>query len=66
MVAVRNAYKIVVRKPEALGRTRHRWEDNIKKNLTEIGLKGVVLILLAQDRDRWRAPVNTVMDLRAP
>jgi hypothetical protein len=47
-----------------LGRPRRRWEDGIRMDLTEIGLGSVDWIQLAQDRDRWRALVNTVMNLR--
>jgi hypothetical protein len=49
---------------EPLRGPRHRWEGNIKMDLREIGLGGVDWIDLAQDRDRWRALVNTVMNLR--
>jgi hypothetical protein len=49
-----------------LGRPRHRWEDNIKMDLREIGIDGANWICLAQDRVRWRACVNTVMNLRVP
>jgi hypothetical protein len=49
-----------------LGRPRRRWEDNIKMDLREIGFEDVVWIHLAQDRDRRRAHVNTVMNLRVP
>jgi hypothetical protein len=59
----------MVRKPEEkrpLGRPRHRWVDNIKMDLKEIGWDGMVWIELAQDRDQWRAVVNTVMNLRVP
>jgi hypothetical protein len=49
-----------------LGRPRRRWEDNIKMDLWEIGFGDVDWIHLAQDRDRWRALVNTVMNLRVP
>jgi hypothetical protein len=61
----RNAYRILVGKPESkrpLG--RRRWVDNIKMYLREIGWDGVHWIDLAQDRDQWRALVNTVMNLR--
>jgi hypothetical protein len=51
------------RKP--LGRPRRRWEDNIKMDLQEVGW-GMDWILLAQDRDSWRALVNAVMKLRVP
>jgi hypothetical protein len=49
-----------------LGRPRRRWVDNIKMDLREIGWDGVGWIDLAQDRDQWRALVNTVMNLRVP
>jgi hypothetical protein len=63
----RNAYRILVGKPEGkrpLGRPRRRWVDNIKRNLRNIGWDGIDWIDLAQDRDQWRALVNTVMNLR--
>jgi hypothetical protein len=47
-----------------LGRHRRRWEDNIRKDLRQIGLEAVDWILLAKDRDQWGAVVNTVMNLR--
>jgi hypothetical protein len=65
----RNAYKILVGKPEGkrpLGRSRHRWVDNIRIDLKEIGWDGVDSIDMTQDRDQWRAPVNTVLNLRVP
>jgi hypothetical protein len=49
-----------------LGRPRRRWVDNIKMDLGEIGRDGVDWIDMAQDRDQWRALVNTVMNLRVP
>jgi hypothetical protein len=49
-----------------LGRPRRTWEDNIKMDLREIGFGDVDWIHLAQDRDRWRALVNTVMNVRVP
>jgi hypothetical protein len=49
-----------------LGRPRYRWVDNIKMDLLEIGWGGVDWIGLAQDRDKWRALVNAVMNLRVP
>jgi hypothetical protein len=58
-----------VRKPEGkrpLGRQRCRWEDNIKMDLQEVGCEGMDWIELAQDRNRWRALVNAVMNLRVP
>jgi hypothetical protein len=54
-------------KPEGkrpLGRPRHRWEDNIRMDLREMGWEIVTWIHLAQDKDQWRADVNTVMNLR--
>jgi hypothetical protein len=45
---------------------RHRWEDNIKMDLEEVGCDGMDWIELAQDKDRWRALVNAVMNLRVP
>jgi hypothetical protein len=65
----RNAYRILVGKPEGkrpLGRPRHRWVDNIKMDLREIGWDGMDWIDLDQDRDQWRALLNTVMNLRVP
>jgi ribosome biogenesis protein Nip4 len=49
-----------------LGKIRPRWEDNIKMNLRKIGYEVVDWMHLVQDRDQWRAVVNTVMNLRAP
>jgi hypothetical protein len=49
-----------------LGRPRHRWVDNIQMDLREIGWDVMDWIDLAQDRDQWRALVNTVMNLRVP
>jgi hypothetical protein len=65
----RNTYRILVGKQEGkrpLGRPRRRWVDNIKIDLGEVGWDGVDWIDLAQDRDRWRAYVNAVMNLRVP
>jgi hypothetical protein len=65
----RNAYRILVGEPEKkrpLGRPRRRWEDNIKMDLREIEWGGMDCTDLAQDRDQWRALVNTVMNLRVP
>jgi hypothetical protein len=67
MGEIRNAYKILGEKSERnrpLGRTRCRWEDNIKVDITEIGYGVVDWIHMAQDRDLWRALVNTVMNLQ--
>ena len=50
----------------SLGRSRFRWEDNIKMDLQQVGFGGMDWIDLAQDRDRWRVLVNTVMTIRAP
>jgi hypothetical protein len=66
---VRDAYNILVGRPEGkrpLGRPRRRWEDNIEMDLREIGFGDVDWIHLAQDRDRCRALVNMVMNLRVP
>jgi hypothetical protein len=63
-----NAYGILVGKPKGkkpLGRPRRWWDDNIRMNLREIGWGGMDWIDLA-DRERWRALVNTVMDLQVP
>jgi hypothetical protein len=49
-----------------LGRPRCRWEDNIKMDFSEVGCGVMYLIEQAKDRDRWRALVNTVMNLRVP
>jgi hypothetical protein len=65
----RNIYRILVGKLEGkkqLGRHRRRWEDNIKMDLRDIGWGGTDWINLAQDRDKWQALVNTVMNLRVP
>jgi hypothetical protein len=65
----RNVYRLLVGKPEGkrpLGRPRRRWIDNIRMDLLEMGLNVVDWIGLAQDRYRWRALVNSVMNLRVP
>jgi hypothetical protein len=67
-IGERNVYRVLVGNPERkrpLERPRRRWEDGIKMDLREIGWgRGVEWIHLAQDRDRWRAVVNAVMNLR--
>jgi hypothetical protein len=65
----RGAYRALVGKPEGsrpLGRPRRKWEGNIKMDLREVVWEGPDWIDLAQDRDRWRAVVCTVMNLRVP
>ena len=65
----RGVHKVLVRKPECnrpLGRPRRRWEDNIKMDLQEVGRGCGDWMGLAQDRDRWRALVSTVMNFRVP
>jgi hypothetical protein len=65
----RNTYRSLVWKPDGkrpLGRPRRRWVDNIKMDLREIAPRGMDWIDLAQDRDKWRALANTVMNLRIP
>jgi hypothetical protein len=65
----RGVYRDLVGKPEEkrpLGRSRRRWEDNIKVDLQEVGCGVMDWIELAQDRDIWRALVNAVMNLRLP
>jgi len=65
----RGVYRVLVGKPEGkrpLGRRRRRWEDNIKMERQEVGCWGMDWIELAQDRDRWRALVSAVMNIRVP
>ena len=63
----RGVYRVLVGKPEGpLGRPRRRWEDNIKMNLQEMGGGCGDWMELAQDRDRWREFVSTVMNLLVP
>jgi len=65
----RGVYRVLVGKPEGkrpLVRPRHRWEDNIKMDLQEVGCEGMDWIKLAEDRDRWQALVNGEMNLWVP
>jgi hypothetical protein len=67
--AKRDVYRILVGKPKGnmqLGRPRHRWVDNIKKDLRDKVWGSMDWTDLAQDRDQWRALLNTVMNLRVP
>jgi hypothetical protein len=64
-----NAYRLLVEKPERrrpLGRPRCRWVDNVRMDLGEVGLGDVDWIGLAEDRNRWRALVNSVLNLQVP
>ena len=65
----RGVHRVVAGKPERkkpLGRPRHRWDDNIKMDLQEVEWGCGVWMELAQDRERWRALVSTVMNFRVP
>jgi len=65
----RGVYRVLVGKREGkrpLGRPRHRWEENIKMDLQEVGCGCMDWTEVAQDRDRWRTLVNVVMNLRVP
>jgi hypothetical protein len=65
----RNPYRLLVRKPEGkrpLGRPRRRWVDNIRMDIGEVGWGDVDWIGLTQDRNSWRALVNSVLNLRVP
>jgi len=65
----RGGYRVLVGKPEGkrpLGRPRHRWEDNTKMDLKEVGCGGMDWIELAQDRDSWHTLVNVAMNLWVP
>jgi hypothetical protein len=69
MGAKRNAYRILVGKPEGkrpLGRPRCRWVDSTKMDLREVGWDGADWMDVAQDRDQWRALVSMVLNLRVP
>ena len=69
MKEMRGVHKVWVRKPEGkrpLGRPRRRWEDNTKMYLEKVGRGYGDWMGLAQDRDRWRALVSTVMNFRVP
>jgi hypothetical protein len=65
----RDVYRVLIGKPEGkrpLGRPRRRWQDNIKMDLLEVACGGMDWIELSQERDRWRALVIAVMNLRVP
>jgi hypothetical protein len=65
----RGMYRVLVGKPEGkrpLGRPRHRGEDNIKMDVHDMGCGGMDWIEMTQDRDRWLALVDAVMNLRVP
>jgi hypothetical protein len=69
MGGLRNTYRVLFGVPEGkgpLGRPRNGWEDNVEMDLSEIGWSGVDRIYLVQDRDQWKAVVNTVMNLPVP
>jgi hypothetical protein len=69
MEEMRNAYSILVGKPEgkrSLGRSGHRWEDNIRMDLREVVEESVNWVHLAQDNDQFRTVVNTVVNFRVP
>ena len=67
--SLRGVHRVLARKPEGkrrMGRPRHRWEDNIKMDLQEVGGGCGDWMELAQDRDRWQALVSKVMNLQVP
>jgi hypothetical protein len=69
MVDTRSVYRVLVGKPDGkrpLGKSRHRWEDDMTVDLQEMRLGGMDWIDLAQDREKWRADLNVVMNLRVP
>jgi hypothetical protein len=69
MMKKSNLYRLLAGKPEGkrpLGRSRSKWVDNVKVDLVETGLDELDWIGLVQDRYRWRALVNAVMNLRVP
>jgi hypothetical protein len=69
MAKRKGVYRVLVGKPEGKrphGRSRRRWEDNIKMDLQEVGCGGMEWIHLAQDRDTWRALVNAIINLWVP
>jgi hypothetical protein len=66
---MRDVYRVLAGKSDRkrpFGRPRHRWENNIKTDLQEVGCRGMDWIYLAQDRDKWRELVNAVMNIRVP
>jgi len=65
----RDVYRVLVGKHDGkkpLGRSRRRWDDNIKMDIQEVGYGGTDWIEMAQDRNRWHALVNAVMNFRVP
>jgi len=69
MGARRGVHRVLMGKPERkrlLERPRRKWEDNIKMDLKQVGCEGMDWIELVEDRDRWRAVVNAVVNLRVP
>jgi hypothetical protein len=65
----RNVYRLLMGRPEGrrpLGRPRRRWLDTIRMDLVEVGWGDVDWISLVQDKDRWRALVNSVLNFRVP